>query len=392
MSQASYRAEGLSAGEFSPLKSSTGVKSLRILRLDMSMDQTSGPYMQFSLPVADVHQITVLSYVDPAEKISPRIEFHSYSSSAKKYVKAIIKHLRERPFDVVHAHSVHVAFAYLLARLFLPFRKTPPTVLTMHCSWPNLKFRNRIFALFPFTFFDRVIFCSKSSEESFPRILRAILGKRGKAICNGVDIVKLDSVLSQINERSESNRMYFRIVTVGRLEPVKDQLTLLRAFALLQHSDAQLVIVGEGSLKQEIVAEAQRLGISSRIQIIDFLKRVEVYELLSDSDLFVSTSLTEGMPIAPLESMLCGCPVVLSDIPSHREILDGDPRFEIVEPGDAAGFAAAIEKMIGLSRGEKSDLRRFSRALVEERFALSRMLSAYEQVFTSAISEKAGAL
>ncbi|MGE5764749.1 MAG: glycosyltransferase [Mycobacterium leprae] len=106
-----------------------------------------------------------------------------------------------------------------------------------------------------------------------------------------------------------------------------------------------------------------------------------MYRHLADADVYVSTSRGEGLPVAVLEAMACGVPVVLSDIPQHREIVGDADVAPLVPADDIAGFAAAIERFRRMPRQERDSLGERCRALVAERFSVQAMNRAYERLY-----------
>ena len=136
------------------------------------------------------------------------------------------------------------------------------------------------------------------------------------------------------------------IVTAGRLTPVKDHKTLLRAFAQLHSSrPARLVIFGEGPLKSELEAEASRLGIAGSTLFPGYVNDpAAVYAV---ADLFALTSVSEGFGNVLIEAMASGVPVVSTDA-AHgpREILNDGALGPLVPVGDATALAAAMAKTL----------------------------------------------
>lgn len=137
------------------------------------------------------------------------------------------------------------------------------------------------------------------------------------------------------------------IVTAGRLVPVKDHKTLLRAFAeLLARRPARLVIFGEGALLAALRAETEALGIASRVLFAGYVN--DPAACYAVADLFALTSLTEGFGNVLVEAMAAGVPVVSTDAPhGPREILAGGTYGPLVAVGDAEGMAEAMEQVLG---------------------------------------------
>ena len=115
------------------------------------------------------------------------------------------------------------------------------------------------------------------------------------------------------------------VISVGRLSKQKDFLTLIEAFALLREKqEARLIIVGDGPERSEIERRAYALGIADNLDLIG--EQSNPYKYISRADVFVLSSIFEGLPNVVIEAIGCATPVVATDCPSGpREILlDGD--------------------------------------------------------------------
>jgi glycosyltransferase involved in cell wall biosynthesis len=116
------------------------------------------------------------------------------------------------------------------------------------------------------------------------------------------------------------------LVFVGRLDRQKDPLLLLEAFkfALAQNSNLHLVIVGDGVLRSKVEAASLRDELRGRVTLTGVMSREGIAELLASSDLFVMSSAYEGMPIAALEALAVGLPIVSTDVGElGRVVQDG---------------------------------------------------------------------
>lgn len=133
------------------------------------------------------------------------------------------------------------------------------------------------------------------------------------------------------------------LVTAGRFVAEKDFPTLLRAFAILRaRRPLGLLILGDGDLRTQLVELANDLGISRDIAMPGFAGNPFAY--LARGDVFVLSSISEGLPTVLVEAMACGTPVVSTDCQSGpAEILDGGRYGPLVPVGDAEALAAAIE-------------------------------------------------
>ena len=137
------------------------------------------------------------------------------------------------------------------------------------------------------------------------------------------------------------------IVTVGRQVPKKDHATLLRGLARLRETrDVRLVILGgRAGASADLDALIPRLGLDAAVDRPGSVANVFPY--LAKANVFVLSSISEGMPNALLEAMACGCPVVSTDCPSGpNELLDGGRLAPLVPVGDDAALADAIARVL----------------------------------------------
>lgn len=132
------------------------------------------------------------------------------------------------------------------------------------------------------------------------------------------------------------------LVALGRLEPEKGLEVALDALAAAA-VPARLVLAGDGSLRAALEARARALGVDDRVT---FLGQVsDVRGVLAAADALVSSSHREGMPMAVLEAMATGLPVVATDVGDVAVTVAGGG--VIVPPGDSASLATAIDRMLG---------------------------------------------
>lgn len=109
------------------------------------------------------------------------------------------------------------------------------------------------------------------------------------------------------------------LLSVGELSRRKNHRIVLSALAQLEREDVCYVICGKGECRRQLVRQAERLGISSRIRLAGFQE--DLTEFYQSADLFVLPSLQEGMPAALMEAMAAGLPCIVSDIRGSRELV-----------------------------------------------------------------------
>ena len=174
------------------------------------------------------------------------------------------------------------------------------------------------------------------------------------------------------------------ILFVGRLELQKGIDWLVRnARSILPPDDeTQLVVVGDGHLRQRLEEEAAALPIRERIHFLGW--RADIPALLKRASLLVLPSRWEGMPNAVLEAMAAGVPVVATRTDGIEELL-GSGSNQIVEFGDLAGLAAAIKALIDDPASSKR-VAQANQARVAGHFSLSSMIARYAQLYRTLLN------
>ncbi len=168
------------------------------------------------------------------------------------------------------------------------------------------------------------------------------------------------------------------VLYVGRLSAEKNLTTLIDAMQHVcrQRPAAKLVICGEGPLLSELTARAHAAGLEERIVFAGFVPNIASW--LKRSNAVVAVSFYEGHPNAILESMAAGVPVVVSDIPAYRSILDEDSA-SFVPVGNPREIAAAIMRTLD---DRRSAHERAARAKERVRsLSLDAAVTRYEEIY-----------
>jgi sugar transferase (PEP-CTERM/EpsH1 system associated) len=215
--------------------------------------------------------------------------------------------------------------------------------------------------------------------------------ERITTICNGVDTGKFmpaprkpaDVLPAQL-----AGEGLVSIGTVGRLQPVKDQRLLLRAFGELVRQSpalattARLLVVGNGPLRDTLTQLAQSLGIAHLTAFTG--DRTDVAQLLQCMDVFVLPSLAEGISNTLLEAMATGLPVVATRVGGNVELVRDGENGALFESGDVASLTRLLAGYVtdgGMRRrhGERS------RRLALDSFSLEAMIEAYRGAYETLI-------
>ena len=353
----------------------------KILCLVLSIGETSAPYNELCLAQREKLNFTICTYF--RSKINPPSEIALFDgdNTLKGFFRALRSALSADRYDIVHAHAPHVGLFYLMATFGRRSSRAAATVFTVHSSFPNYtKLRHRLMLLPIFAFFQKVVCCSRASAASVPPLYRRLVGDRICFVQNGADIDRIDRIVCDQPDDLSDDRP-FTIASVGRLIRVKNPLTLLDAFRQHRASQRSLLLIGEGDLRTRIEDYCKEHELDSQVELTGLIPREEVYRRLLKADVVVSTSHVEGLPVAVLEAMACQCPVILSDIPPHRELADEVDFIPLIPPNDVTGFAREISRFQKMSVSERRNIGRKCRKLVEDQFSVTAMNRKYSDIY-----------
>lgn len=134
-------------------------------------------------------------------------------------------------------------------------------------------------------------------------------------------------------------------ISVAQLIKRKNHTVLIDAVHKLNDPHFHLFILGDGLQEQQLQEQLQALGLEKQIHLLGF--RNDVHDLCRAADLFLFASLQEGLPVAVMEAMACGLPIIASDIRGNVDLIDPEKGGWLVKPTDADGFATAIKDALG---------------------------------------------
>jgi glycosyltransferase involved in cell wall biosynthesis len=173
-------------------------------------------------------------------------------------------------------------------------------------------------------------------------------------------------------------------VSIGNIRPAKGYDVLIRAASLLlpRHPDLHFVIAGhvKNDLMRELTSLMVELGVQERMHFLGFVRNTAA--LLSEADVFVLSSTSEGFSLSTVEALACAVPAVLTRCGGPEEIATHGEHALMVAPGDSSALAGAIDT--ALNDPELAGrLGQQGRKMARERFSIEVMLDSYEVAYRS---------
>jgi glycosyltransferase involved in cell wall biosynthesis len=284
-----------------------------------------------------------------------------------------------RRAGIIHAHSSKAGF---LARLAAAAgRRTSACIFTPHAwsFWAGTGAKGRLYLGIERTAARWCDTIHVVSEHERVAGLDAGVGRseQYRVVRNGVDVKRFSAPRDPVAGR---------VLMVGRLAPQKRPELAIRAFADVRarHGDAELQVVGEGPLREDLKLARSALGLNDSIHLLG--NRPDVPDLLARAACVLITSDYEGCPFSVLDAMAAGVPVVATRVGGIPELVEHGRSGLLVPPGDTTALAAAVSELLANPERARS-MGAGGREIARRRFPLEKMvegiLDVYEQVARS---------
>ena len=135
----------------------------------------------------------------------------------------------------------------------------------------------------------------------------------------------------------------FVVLSIGELNDNKNQRVIIEAIAMLRDSKIHYVLCGKGDQLESLKKLVTEKRLNQNIHFLGYRK--DVVDICSQADVYVMPSKREGLPVASLEAMYCGLPLVTSNIRGLIDVMENGISGYMYEPGDVKGFAEGIKKL-----------------------------------------------
>ncbi len=302
-----------------------------------------------------------------------------------RWAARLRRHLVDHPVDILHAHSPYPAGIARLVVRSLPRRHRPRTIYTLHNTWGSFARPSRMVNGATIGMDAADLSVSELAAATLPARIRA----RTEVLVHGIDLDAVRAQADRAGARRELGLPADAIVfgTVANLRAQKDYPNLLAAARRLLSAGVpvRILAVGQGPLEAEIRAEHARLGLEPILEIMG--ERADAVRVMSACDGFVLASNNEGLPVALMEALALGLPVVATAVGGVPEAIDARNGV-LVPPRDPSALADAIETLVNSPerRGKLGAGARTCSARFDIRRTVERLEAVYRTVAPAAVS------
>lgn len=275
--------------------------------------------------------------------------FYSTKFLVRWYRMFLLKAQRENHFDIIHCHDVYPT-GYLAGLCKAQLRA--PVVITSHggdVKEGNVRLRKRgmerrfVQALRQA---DALVSIGRFTEEGFKRLCPTAGPIR--TIPNGVDLLPFARPAARPADLDPAIVSGEFFLFLGRLKDRKGVSVILEALALLPARDSvELVVAGEGEERQNLAAQITRLNLQKRVRLIGrVMGDAKIWLLQNARAVVMPSRVWEAFPLVVLESYAAGKPVIASDIPGLRDLVQADQTGYLIPEGAPSPLAEALRKLM----------------------------------------------
>lgn len=291
----------------------------------------------------------------------------------------LLPFIKEKQIDIIHANTRVTQVLGCLAARF----SGKPLVSTCHGFFKK-RFSRKIFPCWG----RKIIAISQEVKEHLIEDF-GIAPEKIEVINNGVDIEKFQSS-GAMDPASIKNKLGLKsgpvIGIVARLSDVKGHIYLIEAFkkVLADIADAQLLITGDGKIKEELAFLVKRLGIEKQVYFIPSV--IDTREVLSVMDIFVMPSLAEGLGLGLMEAMAKGVAVIGSDVGGIKSLIKDNFNGLLASPRDIDGLRKAILELLNDSTKRDAFVEN-AKIFISQNFSLEQMVLKTERFYQGCLNE-----
>lgn len=328
------------------------------------------------------HRVSVVSAGGVLEEqLDPRVAHVTSRTRSKSpsglyaTVHCLRQLIHEHQIQVIHTNSTNTALAARLARGSMPL----PVIASAHGAWTS--WRKPVVAGILALSARRTVGCSLTMTRDLLR--HGLPAQRALTIHNGIPV--------RPDGREDATRGACRaelgipddaplVLCVGRLAEVKGFGYLLSAMPelLARQPETRLCIAGDGPLQDDLAAQIERLGLGERVRLLG--RRSDVERLLSAADVFCQPSLYEAFPLAVIEAMAMGLPVVSTRVGGIPELVLHEETGYLVPSRSPEALSEKLAALIAEPE-RRQRMGQAGRARALSQFTLAQMTTSFENLY-----------
>ena len=302
--------------------------------------------------------------------------------------RRLARFLRERRVDILHSHKFGSnVWAAAVQAIFRP----APIFIAQEHGW---SYERRARRVIDGRLIGRVAtaFVAGTKADAERMVSREGVPASKVVVIPGAYISRADAGPGNLRAELDLAADVPIVATIGVMRPEKGYDVLLRAFAALRERlpDARLVFAGDGECREELEGLTASLGLTSAVHFLGM--RDDIGTVLDGADVAAMSSWRESTSLFALECMAHDIPLVSTRVGGPAEFLENGVSALLVEPGDSAAFAGALETMLGDAK-LRTSVARAAREQLEgfqiERIA-ARHAALYERLIEARLSAGSG--
>ena len=338
-------------------------RNKKILRILLSVSHNSGPYNQFFLPSLKIWPNQVRCVTLKSKIKSQNIkQLYDSESNFLKFLYSIFKSIYWT--DILHLHH-----ANLLPFTILAYILKKRIIFTLGTEYKNLKLHHKILIRIFSRFFFSFIACSKCVEEG----LKINGYKKVILIRHGIN-------LEQCLNLKTTKRKKYSLCYAGRLVQGKNIPLLSESILSLGNKKKiTLSIAGTGNDLSKVRNIITNFNSINVINMLGQLSRKQTWNLFRSNQFYISLSNSDGMPIAVLEAIACGCIPILFESRPHNELFELGLKFISIPSDSKSDIKESIIYAINLSEEEIESIRINNNNKILN-FSSTRMLEKYQRI------------
>jgi glycosyltransferase involved in cell wall biosynthesis len=302
----------------------------------------------------------------------------------------LARFLRQERVDLVHAHQ-YTPFFYAAAARWL-YRR-PPVIFTEHGRhYPDYPRRKRILLnRFLLERRDRVVGVGQAVRSALIAN-EGLPADRVEVIWNGVDLAPFANGLCRrqaVRKEIGVEGACLVLLLVARFDYLKDHATAVRTLGRVVHQlpGAQLVLIGDGPGRRAIEESIREQNVADHVRLLG--ARTDVARLMPAADIFLLTSISEGIPLTVIEAMAAGLPVVATRAGGVPEVVDDGCSGLLAPVGDDAALAEHVIRLASDPQ-VRQQMGEHGRRRARELFAEEKMHASYLRLYRDTIADRQG--